>query len=569
MAAFFGHTKSPHPSVPPMGPDLAAILQGANDHYVHQAWDLSGCWLGYQHRHQELLHLQAGPRQLWVWGNIFAREKESLSPGDILLQGASNRALSQSLQKVHGTYIGLIHDEQQQLLHLFSGPRGLRPLYLLKHDGHWIWSSELKGFLAIPHFKPSVQKGAVSCFFDRGFLPGEMTWFKGVERLPASCMLTIDLKTGRGKKTSYWSWQKLQRIPDLDYRASLEEGKRRWQLALGRRIPASPKTVCISLSGGMDSRLILGGLQDQIGLRTFTFGKKRSWDVEYAQQLQRVVGHDHQWWELSTDNWWQGKEEAVWQSDGLKNLMHLHGSPFYSQMAASEVVNFNGFLGGAAAGGLLQKGAWDAQATQAAQMELRRLSTHAEWQSADWYQKDTADSWAINHRIRRFSAEGVWQWDRWIPQRLPLADDEWLDWIYQLPPTFTQNGRWFNDLAIERYPHLFKDIPWQRTGVPVGHWSNTWLLRYPIRTAQYRLGFLPNYSFANYRRWLCEKPGYSYLEALLHPAQSKYFPYLGQDLVTTLLKPHFNRQKDHTEALGRALTIELWLRAVEKYRTGK
>ena len=195
------------------------------------------------------------------------------------------------------------------------------------------------------------------------------------------------------------------------------------------------------------------------------------------------------------------------ERDGLKNLMHLHASPYYEKLAASDLVNFTGFLGGAAAGGLLQNRTWDAQAIETAQAALQTYGSKVEWQNAKWYQDETADSWAINHRIRRFSAEGLWQWDRWAPQRIPLADDEWLDWIYQLPPTFKQNGRWFNDLAVKSYPDLFKEIPWQRTGVTVHHWANRWLLRFPIREAQYHFGLLPNYSFANYRNWLFKHPG--------------------------------------------------------------
>ncbi|MEO1714231.1 MAG: asparagine synthase-related protein, partial [Bacteroidota bacterium] len=452
-------------------------MQGPRGNATVNTWDCSNCWLGYLHHGQDLLHLQRGPHQLWVWGCIYAREGEALLPEEILLQSTSKATLTQQLQRVHGTFVGLIRDEQQQLLHLFTGPRGLKPLYLLKHKRQWIWSSELKGFLAIPDFRPLVQAKAVSYFFEQGFLPGELSWFEGIERLPAGCILTIDLKTGEAQKTSYWSWQDLERTPNLDYHESLREGKRRWEKALARRIPSSAKKMSVSLSGGMDSRLILGGLQAQNNLQSFTFGKKKSWDVTYAQRLQKVVGQDHRWWELKADNWWKGKQAAVWQSDGLKNLMHLHASPFYEKMASSDAVNFNGFLGGAAAGGLLQKKAWNAAIVQTAQTTLNMLSTAAEWQSADWYQKDVADSWLINHRIRRFSAEGIWQWDRWVPQRMPLADDEWLDWIYQLPPTFTQNGRWFNDLAVKSYPNLFQDIPWQRTGVPLNHWANRWLLR--------------------------------------------------------------------------------------------
>ena len=49
----------------------------------------------------------------------------------------------------------------------------------------------------------------------------------------------------------------------------------------------------------MDSRLIVGGLAAQLDLQTFTFGKNKSWDVVYAQQVQELVGQKHHGWELN------------------------------------------------------------------------------------------------------------------------------------------------------------------------------------------------------------------------------------------------------------------------------
>ena len=284
-----------------MGLNLAAMMQGPRPNPIFQQWDFPSCWLGYQHHGQALLHRRQGPKQIWVWGSLFAREGETQRPEEILLQNTAGSTLAQQLQRVHGTYIGIFRDEQQQLLHLFTGPRGLKPLYLLQHKGQWIWSSELKGFLGVPGFKPNLQKEAISYFFELGFLPGELSWFEGIERLPAGCLLTIDLKTGKGNRSSYWSWKGLERIPDLDYHSSLQEGKRRWEKALARRIPSS-QSISVSLSGGMDSRLILGGLEHQLDLQTFTFGKKKSWDVVFAQQVQQAIGQNHQWWELNAEN---------------------------------------------------------------------------------------------------------------------------------------------------------------------------------------------------------------------------------------------------------------------------
>lgn len=563
MAKLFGYIGSPA--------RLKKIAGSSDEQAATQNWSIGVLKTQVIQRSRAvpvgIQYQQEGNWHLWIDGACFVRSEGSKQANDLLFAGLQNQQLLDTLRQLHGTYVGVAWNEESSQLHFFSGPRGIRPLYLWQHPKGIAWATEQKQLLAFPHFPAQVAPHAARCFMELGFLPGEVSWFPEVVRLPAGQLWTYHAADQSFSKASYWSWPTTQVDTKIGYAESLEEGYRIWQKAIQRRLPTDGKPVSVSLSGGIDSRLILAELQQHAEVTTFTFGQPESWDVQLARRVQQLNQGPHQYFALHAQNWWEGKEEAVWQSEGLKNLVHLHASPFYAAMQEYSDYNFNGFLGGAAAGGLLQGGSWTEEHILKQQAAWRSYGTQADLQHADWYQKTQADSWMINHRIRRFSAEGVWQWHRWLPQACPLADDEWLDWLYLLPPRFRSQGRWLCDFALRFYPTYFKEIPIQRTGLPIDHSLHRFLMRRPWRVLQYRLGFLPAYSFADYRQWLRESPDAAVLKQLLSPSGSRYFTYLGQDLEAAFLRPHLEGKKEYTEQIGRALTLELWLRALDKHRS--
>src|SRR5205823_610568 len=102
-----------------------------------------------------------------------------------------------------------------------------------------------------------------------------------------------------------------------------EEFGRLWSQAVRQR--SKPGPMPLLLSGGLDSRLLLAELTRQgSDLISITFGDPECADMKIAQQCAKTAGIRHRPLPLTAENWWQGREEAIWQTDGLINCLDLH-----------------------------------------------------------------------------------------------------------------------------------------------------------------------------------------------------------------------------------------------------
>ena len=57
-----------------------------------------------------------------------------------------------------------------------------------------------------------------------------------------------------------------------------------------------------------------------------TFGRPQSPDMRLARECARTAGIEHRQCVLTMQNWWEGREAAIWQTDGLVSVHHLHAA---------------------------------------------------------------------------------------------------------------------------------------------------------------------------------------------------------------------------------------------------
>ena len=110
------------------------------------------------------------------------------------------------LEHVNGMYAFSLWDSQRKKLIIARDRFGEKPLYYGIFDNKLIWASEPKAILAHPSVTAELDLNALRRYVSFDYVPAPMSIYKGIHKLPAAHMLTVEnceVKTRR-----YWdvSW---------------------------------------------------------------------------------------------------------------------------------------------------------------------------------------------------------------------------------------------------------------------------------------------------------------------------------------------------------------------------
>ena len=103
------------------------------------------------------------------------------------------------IKNLNGMFTFALWDEKNQKLLLGRDRVGIKPLYYFHSGQILIFGSEPKTILKHPFFRKAVNTEALSYYFYLGFLPGELSIFKGIKKLIPGTTLSF-AKTGLSKK---------------------------------------------------------------------------------------------------------------------------------------------------------------------------------------------------------------------------------------------------------------------------------------------------------------------------------------------------------------------------------
>jgi asparagine synthase (glutamine-hydrolysing) len=396
--------------------------------------------------------------------------------------------------------------------------------------------------LQLPGFEPTVDSDSVAQFLARGFLPGDRSWLRGVELVPEGTVLTWDLETGGSTRTRYWSWDDIGNttIPG-DRRELVEEWGRLFVDSVEKRCRQG--RIGVHLSGGLDSRAILAAVPETVTpLHALTFGFRNATDVRIAEKAARVRGAVHHVQEITEHNWLAPRFEGVWWSEGQINLIDNHGIGGFDERQQWFDINISGFAGDLTMGG-------------------------------SYIRKGVDEIDAIRNRVRRFTSVGLKMPTSYLENRIPFFDNELLEFTLSIPQSMRAREHVYADMLLTHFPELFKNIPWQETGVPI-----TWPLslatlfkrgRSVVDRTLHRVGVGHGHrSFADYDAWLRRDPARSLIGGILQSKDALYPEYVSRDTVLRVWEELQGGAARGREA-GLYATLEIWLQQMfnARYRT--
>lgn len=198
---------------------------------------------------------------------------------------------------LNGMYAFALWDKQKKKLLIARDRFGEKPLYYGVFDGKLIYASEPKAILAHPSVKTGLDQDALRHYLSFDYVPAPMSIYKGISKLPAAHLLTVE--NGEVKTRRYWnlSWEKpAEQLNGAGFAGKVQELKELLSDAVRMRLVADVP-LGIMLSGGVDSSTVAAFAVQHATERVKTFSvgfEEDSFDEsKFARQVAAHLGTEH------------------------------------------------------------------------------------------------------------------------------------------------------------------------------------------------------------------------------------------------------------------------------------
>jgi asparagine synthase (glutamine-hydrolysing) len=206
------------------------------------------------------------------------------------------------VRHLRGMFAFALYDAKRRKVLVARDRIGEKPMHLVETDDGIVFCSEAGSLVkagAVP-FEPDW--AAIKLYLYYSFVPEPLSVVRGVRKLPAGCLLEIDLDPWKVEERRWWSMlaaPPIDRDPVVAVREELE--------AIGELIIRSDVPVGVALSGGLDSSAIacLAAKRYAGKIEAFTVGYPGSpWQDErgMARELATHLGIPMHEIEISTSD---------------------------------------------------------------------------------------------------------------------------------------------------------------------------------------------------------------------------------------------------------------------------
>lgn len=257
---------------------LAIIdLAGANQPLYNENRSLVLVFNGEIYNYRELR------RQLIAAGHAFSTQGDA----EVVLHGFEQWGEA-VLDRLRGMFAFALYDTATGELFCARDAFGIKPLYYAVEGGRILFGSEIKGLLAHPNARRSLNERRLAHWLCMEYLPDEETLFEGVRKLSAGHWLRW--RNGRAERGR---WFVPRFAPDAG--RSLVESAEAIEAALRESVTAhaiADVDVGCFLSAGVDSSLVAREAARIMEARTFTigWGEGRFSELEAAATFARATG---------------------------------------------------------------------------------------------------------------------------------------------------------------------------------------------------------------------------------------------------------------------------------------
>jgi asparagine synthase (glutamine-hydrolysing) len=202
------------------------------------------------------------------------------------------------LQRLRGMFAFAIWDRSTRSLFLARDHVGIKPLHYALLGDAFLFSSELKGLLAVAPRRPQVDVHALGLYLQLGYIPAPSTIYTDYRKLPPGHWMEVRMVADSPvvRQGRYWDVE----IED----SPVERSEGEWIEQVDDCLRESTRYHLVSdvpvgffLSGGIDSSLVsyYGSAEAGRQISTFSMGfsEKKYDELPYAQEVANAINSDH------------------------------------------------------------------------------------------------------------------------------------------------------------------------------------------------------------------------------------------------------------------------------------
>ena len=486
------------------------------------------------------------------------------------------------LEQLNGWFCGVLVDLRQGEAMLFNDRYGARRVFYHQAQHGLYFSSEAKAILRVLPEVRSLDFKSVGEFLSCGNVLQDRTLFSGVSVLPAGSVWSFSPNQPVRKKLYFRKeiWEKLPQLTPSDYYGRLKET---WARILPKYF-GGKQTVGLSLTGGVDSRMILAwapSAPGQLPCYTWAGSYRDCKDVTLSRRIAEICHQPHQTIPVAEEFLAQFPflaEKAILLSGGGMDvtgavdayLQHkaqqiapvrltgVYGGEILRQLVMFKPVDF----GGNALDPDMAKSVQETFTTYGNELQGNRLSFTA-FKQVPW------------HMAGKFAIEGSQ-----LVYRTPYFDNELVSLAYQSPPEATANndvslrliadgnpalGKVETDRSLSyqaipgltRLMHAYQEFTF-KAEYAYDYGMPQWLAKMDHAFAPLHLEklFLGRHKFHHFRVWYRDRLS-GYVKDMLLDSRTRNRPYLRADALEEMVLGHTKGNRNYTLAIHKLLTLEL------------
>jgi asparagine synthase (glutamine-hydrolysing) len=486
------------------------------------------------------------------------------------------------LASLNGAFSGIIIDRRGGKVFLFNDRYGLGRLFYHENADRLYFSTEAKSILKVVPALRQLDLKSVGEFLACAAVLENRSLFTGISLMPPASLWTLS----RGealKKSAYFDPTQWEHQPTLSEGEYYEKLKAVWDRVLPRYFRGS-EGIALSLTGGVDSRMVLAAAQQPPGsLPCFTFGGRYRDcnDVKLARQIAAICRQPHQVIPIDSDFLEQYPvlaTQTVYISDGE---MDVTGAiDLYVQRAARKIAPAR--MTGTYGGEILRRG-----------VAFRPLLLPGDFLQPELEERvrlaDQTYKKELGANKLTFSAFKQTPWlmcpkfaveRSQVTLRMPYYDNDVVALSYQAPPRWMESNEPALRLIAEKSPGLasigtdrglaVRSIPGItntrrclqqftfKAEYAYDYGMPQWLakLDYGLKELHIEKLFLGRHKFHHFRVFYRDELS-GYLQDTLLTARAKTRPYIRGGRLEQIVQSHIRGNRNYTRQIHKLLTLEL------------
>jgi asparagine synthase (glutamine-hydrolysing) len=483
------------------------------------------------------------------------------------------------LRELNGWFAGVLIDLSRKMALLFNDRYGMQRLYYHESDEALFFSSEAKSLLRVIPSLREINPEALGEYLAFDCVLENKSLFKGISVLPGGSCWT--LQGGRCRRGQYFKPQSLESTTSINENDVVDRLEQMFLNILPNYFRSSDK-LAISLTGGLDTRLLMAALRGARGYPAYTFaGNRDTFDVRQARHVADASELRYQVVRLGDEfleTFPKLAEETIYISDGELGVSGTHN--LYLNRLARQIapVRLTGLFGSE----VLRQGRILPRAPKLNGLLDPDLHKHI---------KDAERlvfSYRAGHPLTTalcvdipWRAHGIMSIERsQVTVRSPFMDNDLVELLYAFPNTVRESRRVQQEIIRCLNPQLARILsnrghasdrnPLVCTAAQMFLWflfkldylyffeAPDWMLKYLSRLPLWALGY---HKFEHYRIWYWRNLA-DYLRDMLLDRRTLDRPFFDSCFLQTAVKEHIAGRRNYRNEISAALTLELIMRTL-------